>query len=44
MALEDAVALAAAHHEAGSTEAALAAYEDRRRGPVEANTAASAQR
>lgn len=43
MALEDAVALAEAIRGADGIEAALAAYEERRRGPVEANTAASAR-
>jgi 2-polyprenyl-6-methoxyphenol hydroxylase-like FAD-dependent oxidoreductase len=43
MALEDAVALARSIREAGGIDAALAAYEPRRRGPVEANTAASAR-
>jgi 2-polyprenyl-6-methoxyphenol hydroxylase-like FAD-dependent oxidoreductase len=43
MALEDAVALAEAIRESDSPDAALAAYEERRRAPVEANTAASAR-
>jgi 2-polyprenyl-6-methoxyphenol hydroxylase-like FAD-dependent oxidoreductase len=43
MAMEDAVALAEAIREAGVIDAALAAYEERRREPVEANTAASAR-
>jgi 2-polyprenyl-6-methoxyphenol hydroxylase-like FAD-dependent oxidoreductase len=43
MALEDAVALAEAIREAGGIDDALAAYEERRREPVEANTAASAR-
>lgn len=43
MALEDAVALAEAIRDEDRIDAALAAYEERRRGPVEANTAASAR-
>jgi 2-polyprenyl-6-methoxyphenol hydroxylase-like FAD-dependent oxidoreductase len=43
MALEDAVALAEAIRESDSPDAAFAAYEERRRAPVEANTAASAR-
>jgi 2-polyprenyl-6-methoxyphenol hydroxylase-like FAD-dependent oxidoreductase len=43
MALEDAVALGEAVQEFGATDAALAGYEQRRREPVEANTAASAR-
>jgi 2-polyprenyl-6-methoxyphenol hydroxylase-like FAD-dependent oxidoreductase len=43
MALEDAVALAEAVRDADGIDAALVAYEERRREPVEANTAASAR-
>jgi 2-polyprenyl-6-methoxyphenol hydroxylase-like FAD-dependent oxidoreductase len=43
MALEDAVALAEVIRDADGIDAALAAYEERRRKPVEANTAASAR-
>lgn len=43
MALEDAVALAEVIRDADGIDAALAAYEQRRREPVEANTAASAR-
>jgi 2-polyprenyl-6-methoxyphenol hydroxylase-like FAD-dependent oxidoreductase len=43
MALEDAVALAEAIRESDSPDAAFAAYEERRRAPVETNTAASAR-
>jgi 2-polyprenyl-6-methoxyphenol hydroxylase-like FAD-dependent oxidoreductase len=43
MALEDAVALAEAIRDDEGIDAALSAYEERRRGPVEANTAASAR-
>jgi 2-polyprenyl-6-methoxyphenol hydroxylase-like FAD-dependent oxidoreductase len=43
MALEDAVALAEVIRDAEGIGAALTAYEEHRRGPVEANTAASAR-
>ncbi len=43
MALEDAVALAEVIRDADGIDTALAAYEERRRAPVEANTAASAR-
>jgi 2-polyprenyl-6-methoxyphenol hydroxylase-like FAD-dependent oxidoreductase len=43
MAMEDAVALAGAIRDEDGIDAALAGYEERRRGPVEANTAASAR-
>jgi 2-polyprenyl-6-methoxyphenol hydroxylase-like FAD-dependent oxidoreductase len=43
MALEDAVALAEVIRDAGGIDAALAGYEERRREPVETNTAASAR-
>jgi 2-polyprenyl-6-methoxyphenol hydroxylase-like FAD-dependent oxidoreductase len=43
MALQDAVALAGTIRDEDGIDAALAGYEEQRRGPVEANTAASAQ-
>lgn len=43
MALEDAVALAEAVRDSDGVGGAFTAYEERRRGPVEANTAASAR-